>query len=95
MRPLGIFFGLAVALAVSNQPAGASVPGQVCRLLTKEEVLEALKASEARNPRKPPTIRVEKVEEDESPAGEKVCHYFYSLEWNGDKWDHLIPSFAT
>ncbi len=87
----GIAAGLALGLAVSNPQAGPSVQGQVCQLLTKEEVLEALKASEAKNPGRPPTIRVEKVEEDESLAGEKVCIYFYSLEWNrGDKWDHLI-----
>lgn len=83
---------LALGFAQAGQPAGgsASTQGRVCQLLTKEEILEALKASEASKPGKPPTIKVEGMEEDEFPPGVKVCIYSYSFTWNDDRWHHLI-----
>ncbi|GBC80613.1 hypothetical protein HRbin09_01856 [bacterium HR09] len=87
-----LLWGVGVATAnPQSKGATAATPYPPCSLLTKQEVLEALKATEAQGPDQPTTIEVEKVEEDLYPTGERVCHYSYNLVWGKeDKWNHLV-----
>lgn len=88
-----VTLGWAQATPPATKPKGAS-QNSPCALLSKDELLEALKSSEAKRAGQVPAARVEKVEEDPSYnqlLGYRVCFYSYSLEWTkGDKWDYLI-----
>ncbi|RIH89189.1 hypothetical protein Mlute_00396 [Meiothermus luteus] len=81
---------LTIGLAQANQPTPGPTAGP-CSLLSKQEVLEAIKASEAKKPGKPPAITWEGAGQDEFPEGVRWCIYSYSLEWaKGDKWSYGI-----
>lgn len=81
---------LTLGLAQANQPTAGPTVGP-CSLLSKQEVLEAIKASEAKKPGKPPAITWEGAGQDEFPEGVRWCIYSYSLEWaKGDKWSYGI-----
>ena len=85
-----VTFVLTLGLAQANQPTPGPTAAP-CSLLTKQEVLEAIKASEAKKPGKPPAITWEGAGQDEFPEGVRWCIYSYSLEWaKGDKWSYGI-----
>ncbi|MFM9419192.1 hypothetical protein ACKLNZ_00730 [Thermus scotoductus] len=81
---------LTLGIAQANQPTPGPTAGP-CSLLSTQEVLEAIKASEAKKPGKPPAITWEGAGQDEFPEGVRWCIYSYSLEWaKGDKWSYGI-----